>query len=90
MSELTMTQEMIKRQLEKITEDTQQHHLKRAFTEPDLVIKDYYIFSEGCFYTRAYFHKYYANENIISGNYPYKNEVFRVTENSKTVWELVC
>ena len=89
MSELTMSQEMIKRQLEKVIEDTQ-HHLKRAFTEPDLVIKDYYIFSEGCFYTRAYFHKYYANENIISGNYPYKKEVYRVTENSKTVWELVC
>ena len=66
MLKLTMTQEMIKRQLEKITEDTQQHHLRRAFTEPDLVITDYYIFPEGCFYTRAYFHKYYVNENIIS------------------------
>ena len=90
MLELTMSQEMIKHQLEKITEDTQQHHLSRAFTEPDLVINDYYIFPEGCFYTRAYFHKYYANENIISGNYPYKKEVYRVTENSKTVWELLC
>ena len=88
MLKLTMTQEMIKRQLEEIIEDTQQQHLIRAFTEPDSVIPNYYIFSEGCFYTRSYYHKYYANKNIIAGDYPYKIEVYRVTENFKTVWEL--
>ena len=92
MEKLTMTQEMIKRQLEKVEDSSQtlHHHLKRAFNEPDLIIKGYFIFSEGVFYTRSYFHKYHANGNIISGNYPYKKEVYKITFNSKTIWELKC
>lgn len=92
MEKLTMTQEMIKRQLEKVEDSSQtlHHHLKRAFNEPDLTIEDYFIFSEGVFYTRSYFHHYPANGNIISGNLPYKTEVYKVTFNSKTIWELVC
>lgn len=86
MEKLTMTQEMIKRQLEKVEDSSQ--NLKRAFNEPDLTIKDYFIFPEGIFYTRSYFHKYHANGNIISGNYPYKKEVYEITFNSKTIWEL--
>lgn len=87
MEKLTMTQEMIKRQLEKVEDSSQiiHPHLKRALNEPNLMIEDYFIFSEGVFYTRSYFHKYHAN-----GNLPYKKEVYKITFNSKTIWELKC
>jgi hypothetical protein len=87
MEKLTYSQIALKDFLERTCNDYVAPDLKRAFKEPDLIIKGYYIFPEGCYYTRSYYHKFYANENIISSNFPYKLEVYRIVENSKTIWE---
>ena len=88
MEKLTYSQRALKDFLERTCDDYEAStHLKRAFNEPDLVIKGYYIFPEGCYYTRSYYHKFHANGNIISSDFAYKLEVYKIVENSKTIWE---
>ena len=89
MENLTYSQRALKDFLERTCDDYEAPDLKRAFNEPDLVINGYYIFPEGCYYTRSYYHKFHANGNIISSDFAYKLEVYKIVENSKTIWEVI-